>query len=404
MDRDTFLALASALEDLGRAQSVARGGQRNTGQFYQMLAESGQKAEQRKLDQAKADAEAKRQAVLDTYKANEENRAKAKFEAETSAGEDDPNSKASQIMRNIMQKRFPEQDFSNMTARQIKAIPLRQEAVGGNKRFANLTDEDGVVRSYLVDLDTGEKTPVGRAGFAPNTFEDPVTGERNVFVPSSGTVRPLRMQAQPQVAQPAMPQAAMPQTAMPQAAAPQLSVPSTALLPGETPKQRDERVRLESKQTEGKIKSEQERASEKRKATEKMAELDLMEKDLMKLHKAATFKGPVMGQIGKTARGMGFSVDPAAAQFQNQVQLWANEYIRETSGAGVPVEEFEVRFKPLLPQIGSSSELAEQQFKAFKDYVKRTFQAKYGKGDEEQIKTIGGKKFRKAPGGWQEVE
>lgn len=403
MDRDTFLALASALEDLGRAQSVARGGQRNTGQFYQMLAESGQKAEQRKLDQAKADAEAKRQAVLDTYKANEEIRAKAKFEAETAAGEDDPNSKASQIMRNIMQKRFPEQDFSNMTARQIKAIPLRQEAVGGNKRFANLTDEDGVVRSYLVDLDTGEKTPVGRAGFAPNTFEDPVTGERNVFVPSSGTVRPLRMQAQPQVAQPAMPQAAMPQTAMPQAAAPQLSVPSTALLPGETPKQRDERVRLESKQAEARIKGEQERKSEQRKASEKISELDLMEKDLMKLHKASTFSGPVMGQAGKAARNFGFSPEQASSLFQGQVQLWANDYIREISGAGVPIAEFEERFKPLLPSITDSEQLAQEKFKIFKDYVNRIYKSKYS-APEPQEKTIGGKRYRKIQGGWQEVK
>lgn len=376
MDRDTFLALASALEDFGRAGSVARGGQRNTGQFYNTLAEAGQKAEQRKLDEKKAQAEMVRQSVLDKYKANEETRAQAKFEAEKSTGEDDPNSPTSTVMRNVLSKRFPDQDFTGMTARQMKALPLKAEAASGgsNKRFANLTDDDGVVRSYLVDLDTGEKKPVGKAGFAQSSFEDPVTGERAVFNPSLGAARPLRGQMNPQAAMPAVPAAPAQIAGQP--------VPSTGLLPGETPKQRDVRVGLETKQTEGKIKSEQERSGEKRASEEKLKNLEMMENDLMKLHKKSSLTGPIAGQGGKIARAAGYNPDANAAAFEGQVQLWANDYIQSISGAGVPVKEFEERFRPLLPSVTDTSDLAAQKFKNFKEFVKRTYEAKYGTADK----------------------
>lgn len=137
MDRDTFLALASALEDLGRASAVARGGQRNSGQFYQTLAESGQRAEQRKLDQARADAEAKRQAILDSYRAKQEEREAAKFgiekqqlEAQTAmeSEEKDPSSQKSKMAQDLAKKLMPSRDFSNMSAYQLKtAMPTLEK-------------------------------------------------------------------------------------------------------------------------------------------------------------------------------------------------------------------------------------------------------------------------------------
>jgi hypothetical protein len=130
MDRDTFLALASALEDLGRAGSVARGGQRNSGQFYQTLAEAGQKAEQRKIDEKKAQAEMVRQSVLDKYKANEEQRAQAKFESEAavSAEDKDPNSEKSRVAQDLAKKLMPTRDFSGMSAAQLKtALPTLEK-------------------------------------------------------------------------------------------------------------------------------------------------------------------------------------------------------------------------------------------------------------------------------------
>lgn len=133
MDRDTFLALASALEDLGRAQSVARGGARNTGQFYQNLAESGQRAQQRKLDQARADAEAKRQAVMDAIRAKQEEREAARFgfeqkdiqeRAAMESEERDPNSPQSKMAQDLAKRLMPSRDFSGMSASQLKtAMP-----------------------------------------------------------------------------------------------------------------------------------------------------------------------------------------------------------------------------------------------------------------------------------------
>lgn len=372
MDNDLIYAIASALEDIGRAPAVARGGQRNTGEFYRNL--SNMEAEKRKLavEEEKKRQEAVRQKVLDSYKASEEERAKAKFASESE--EADPNSRASVVMRSVLQKNMPGVDLSGLSAQQMKMLPGATPR-GANKRFANLTDEDGVVRSYIVDLDTGEKSPVGKAGFSQNTYEDPETGSRVVFNPALGVSRPMAGGARVAPATPAIPVA----PATP--AAPE-GVPSAALLPGETPKQRDVRLGLETKQAEGKIKSEQERASEQRKETQKAKNIDLMEKDLMSLHQFSKMTGPIAGQAGQLARGLGFNPDSAAAAFEGQVQLWANEYIREISGAGVPVAEFEERFKPLLPSVTDSSSLAAQKFENFKKFVNRSYKSKYGAQDK----------------------
>ena len=164
MDRDTFLALASALEDFGRAGSVARGGQRNTGQFYNTLAEAGQKAEQRKLDEKKAQAEMVRQSVLDKYKANEESRAQAKFEAETavSADDKDPNSEKSKVAQDLAKKLMPTRDFSGMSAAQLKtALPTLEKmySIDENNRVRQENARlAGMQRQETADLNKTMKT------------------------------------------------------------------------------------------------------------------------------------------------------------------------------------------------------------------------------------------------------
>jgi|LakMenE01Jun11ns_1017448.scaffolds.fasta_scaffold9953494_2 hypothetical protein len=131
MDRDTFLALASALEDIGRAPAVARGAQRNSGQFYQTLADAGNKREERALEQERLKQEAVRQKVLDDYKAKDEARAQAKFEAEQAESErknkmqyeyDDPNSEMSRTTREIASQVLPGRDLSKFSAAQLNSI------------------------------------------------------------------------------------------------------------------------------------------------------------------------------------------------------------------------------------------------------------------------------------------
>jgi hypothetical protein len=131
MDRDTFLALASALEDIGRAPAVARGAQRNSGQFYQTLADAGNKREERALEQERLKQEAVRQKVLDDYKAKEDARAQTRFDAEqaemsrkakTQAGLDDPNSEMSIATREIASQVLPGRDLSTFSASQLNSI------------------------------------------------------------------------------------------------------------------------------------------------------------------------------------------------------------------------------------------------------------------------------------------
>jgi hypothetical protein len=380
MDRlqlqELIAGLGGAVEDFGRAGAVARGGKQDSGAFYQGLAQSAGRARDRELEDERRKQEAVRQRVLDDYKARDDARAQAKFDADMSATdmESDPNSKASVVMRSILKKNNPDLDLEGLSAKEMRALP-GASAKGANKRFVNLTDDDGVVRSYIIDIDTGEKSAVGKAGYSQNTFEDPETGARAVFNPALGSARPLR-------GAPSAPSAAPGPVATP---APQIAgqpLPSTALRPGETPNQRDVRVGLETKEAEGKIKSEQERAGEKRASKEEIANLEMMEKELVELHKQANLTGPVLGQVGQVASALGFNPDEKAQLFSSRMQLWANDYIKKMSGSTVPADEYRLRLAPLLPTVGSSASQVASRLKGFKEYVQKNYVNKFGKDDK----------------------
>jgi hypothetical protein len=186
MDRETILALGSALEDLGRAEAVSRGGQRNSGQFYQTLAEAGQKKEQRRIDEEKLKQEAVRQRVLDTYKQREDQRAQAKFDAEAQDLQrkqqertqyDDPNSDISATTREIAAQVLPGKDLSKFSATQLNAImpPDKILALQEQKKMREQTARDAAAARQAAAAKEAEQKQV-----SPITKKPLTEGQKKV--------------------------------------------------------------------------------------------------------------------------------------------------------------------------------------------------------------------------------
>lgn len=104
--------------------------------------------------------------------------------------EDDPGSDISTFMRQqayaILKKLSPETDYTgkleNMSANQLKKLPGLKNALSSsgkaNTRYVTVQDDDGTIRSKLIDMETGEVIKdLGKAGYAYSTNIDPVTGQ-----------------------------------------------------------------------------------------------------------------------------------------------------------------------------------------------------------------------------------
>lgn len=360
MDKDTITMLGSALEDFGRAESVARGGRTNDGSFYTDLIEQRRK-------KAKDEAEAKRKQAIADFLSKEQDYKLKKQEREQSQWDelDNPESKTSQVTRAILSKRLKDmgvEDVEGMTAEQLKNLPIPDEK-NRRSQFLKIQDDDGVVRHYRVNPD-GTKEPVGVAGYAQRTYVDPDTGYIRTFNPSTGSAGGLRGRgggSQP-------PQAAQAQPSeMPESSG--VIVPNTRVQPGETPKQRDARVKLETKKAEAAIAKQSDKAKEMREMKEDLKKLSLMEKYLLENHAKSGYTGPIVGQAADVLRNFGYPTDKESTNFRTVMQLWANDYIKAISGAAVPEKEFRDRFAPILPKSGDTTELVADRMAGFKDYA-----------------------------------
>lgn len=102
----------------------------------------------------------------------------------------DPGSDISKFYREqakaLLQRLYPNKDYTNelenMSASQLEKLPgfknvLNPSSAKTNRRIIELRDDDGVIRSYNVNLDTGEKELVGERGYAYGIMKDPRTEE-----------------------------------------------------------------------------------------------------------------------------------------------------------------------------------------------------------------------------------
>jgi hypothetical protein len=172
MDRlqlqELIAGLGGAVEDFGRAGAVARGGKKDSGSFYQGLAQSAGRARDRELEDERRKQEAVRQRVLDDYKAKEDARSAARFEAEqaemsrkakTQAGLDDPNSEMSIATREIASQVLPGRDLSKFSASQLNSImpPDKIIALQEQRKAREQSARDAQEERRLKRLDKEEE-------------------------------------------------------------------------------------------------------------------------------------------------------------------------------------------------------------------------------------------------------
>ena len=227
----------------------------------------------------------------------------------------------------------------------LKQVIAKASATQNSKPvYKNIRDSDGRVRMYALYPD-GTKELMGDTGFAPQVRTDPGTG--NLISVDSGGARPISPQSSKPSSQPSNTQ-----------------IPNTTLQQGETPLQRDARVKIEEKRlTEG-IKDEKVVAGaqfDADKAQAKKARLLSLYKQAAKDNEAGGYLASANHNIKRVTKQ-----PQSQAALDLSIELGHNmvNYIKEVSGATVSEQEV-ARLMKLLPDISDTGQVFNSKMEVF---------------------------------------